>query len=85
MRKTVIYYYLHSITLHIFDCSTFRKASSQKQERIPADNLNTIAMKFFKVYEEFGESIIKEHLEYELDKYLKEGLRPEYQRAISLF
>ena len=51
----------------------------------PADNLNTIAMKFFKVYEEFGEDFMKEHLEYELKKYKNEGLRPEYQRGISLF
>lgn len=73
------------IEIYTLICSTFRKASSEKQERIPADNLNTIAMKFFKVYEEFGEDFMKEHLEYELDKYLKEGLRPEYQRGISLF
>ena len=73
------------IEIYTLICSTFRKASSEKQERIPANNLNTIAMKFFKVYEEFGESFMKEHLEYELDKYLKEGLRPEYQQGISLF
>jgi hypothetical protein len=42
-------------------------------------------MKFFNVYEEFGEDFMKVHLEYELDKYLQEGLRPEYQRGISLF
>ena len=73
------------IEIYTLICSTFRKASSEKQERIPANNLNTIAMKFFKVYEEFGEDFMKEHLEYELDKYLKEGLRPEYQQGISLF
>ena len=73
------------IEIYTLICSSFRKASSDKQERIPANNLNTIALKFFKVYEEFGEDFMKEHLEYELDKYLKEGLRPEYQRGISLF
>lgn len=73
------------IEIYTLICSTFRKASSEKQERIPADNLNTIAMKFFKVYEEFGEDFMKEHLEYELKKYKNEGLRPEYQRGISLF
>ena len=36
-------------------------------------------------YEEFGEDFMKEHLEYELKKYTTEGLRPEYQRGISLF
>lgn len=73
------------IEIYTLICSSFRKASSEKQERIPADNLNTIAMKFFKVYEEFGENFMKEHLEYELDKYKNEGLRPEYQKGISLF
>lgn len=73
------------IEIYTLICSSFRKASLEKQERIHANNLNTIAMKFFKVYEEFGEDFMKEHLDYELDKYLKEGLRPEYQRGISLF
>ena len=73
------------IEIYTLICSSFRKASTEKQERIPANNLNTIAMKFFKVYEEFGEDFMQEHLEYELKKYKNEGLRPEYQRGISLF
>ena len=72
------------IEIYTVICTSFRKASLEKQERIPADNLNTIAMKFFKVYEEFGESFMQEHLEYELNKYVNEGLRPEYKRGISL-
>ena len=73
------------IEIYTLICSSFRKASSEKQERIPANNLNTIAMKFFKVYEEFGEDFMQEHLEYELKKYANEGLRPEYKKGISLF
>ena len=73
------------IEIYTLICSSFRKASSEKQERIPANNLNTIAMKFFKVYEEFGEDFMKEHLEYELKKYANEGLRTDYQKEISLF
>ena len=73
------------IEIYRLICSSFRKASSEKQERIPADNLNTIAMKFFKVYEEFGEDFMQEHLVYELEKYTKEGLRTEYKKGISLF
>ena len=42
-------------------------------------------MKFFNVYEQFGEDFMKEHLEFELEKYRKESLRPEYQKGISLF
>lgn len=66
-------------------CSSFRKASGERNEHIPIDNLNTIAMKFFKVYEDFGEDFMQEHLEYELKKYATEGLRPEYKKGISLF
>ena len=73
------------IEIYTLICSSFRKASSDKQERIPANNLNTIAMKFFKVYEEFGEDFMQEHLEYELKKYANEGLRTDYQKEISLF
>ncbi|ENA1802855.1 hypothetical protein ABF179_002268 [Flavobacterium psychrophilum] len=73
------------IEIYTLICSSFRKASKEKQEQIPANNLNTIAMKFFKVYEEFGEDFMHKHLKYELDKYLKEGLRLEYQKGISLF
>ena len=73
------------IEIYTLICSSFRKASSEKQERIPANNLNTIAMKFFIVYEEFGEDFMMKHLKYELYKYMKEGLRLEYQKGISLF
>jgi hypothetical protein len=73
------------IEIYQLICSSFRKASNKRNERIPADNLNTIAMKFFNVYEEFDQDFMKEHFEYELDKYLKEGLRPEYKKGISLF
>jgi hypothetical protein len=73
------------IEIYTLICSSFRKASLQRHERIPANNLNTIAMKFFNVYEEFGENFMKDHLVYELNKYKKEGLRPEYKREIALF
>jgi hypothetical protein len=66
-------------------CTSFRKVSLERQERIAANNLNKIAMKFFKVYEDFGEDFMQDHLKYELDKYLKEGLRSDYQRELSLF
>ena len=73
------------IEIYTLICFSFRKASLDRQERIHANNLNTIAMKFFKVYEEFGEDFMKEHLEYELQKYKNEGLRTEYQLELSLF
>jgi hypothetical protein len=73
------------IEIYTLICTSFRKASSEKQERIPANSLNSIAMKFFKVYEDFGEDFMQEHLKYELKKYVTEGLRSEYKEGISLF
>jgi hypothetical protein len=73
------------IEIYTLICTAFREASSKKQEHIPANSLNTIAMKFFKVYEEFGEAFMKEHLEYELNKYRTKGLRSEYKIETSLF
>jgi hypothetical protein len=73
------------IEIYTLICTSFRKASLERQERIPANNLNTIAIKFFKVYEDFGENFMQDHLKYEVDKYLKEGLRSDYQRELSLF
>ncbi len=73
------------IEIYQLICSSFKNASNKRNERIPADNFNTIAVKFFNVYEQFGEDLMREHLEFELEKYRKEGLRPEYQKGISIF
>jgi hypothetical protein len=73
------------IEIYTLICTKFRKASVEREERILADNLNIIALKFFNVYENFGDVYMKEHLEYEVNKYKKEGLRPEYKREIALF
>ena len=73
------------IEIYELICYSFRKASKERNEHIAPDKLNTIAMKFFNVYEEFGEDFMKTHLAYELNKYTNEGLRQEYQKGISLF
>ena len=73
------------IEIYQLICSSFRNASNKRNERIPANSLNTIVMKFFNVYEEYGDDFMKDHLKYEVDKYLNEGLRPEYQRELLLF
>ncbi|SEB01556.1 hypothetical protein SAMN05443667_11562 [Flavobacterium gillisiae] len=66
-------------------CTSFRDLAKNKKEHIPANSLNTIALKFMKLYEDMGEDFMKEHLEYELEKYNTEGLREEYKGGISLF
>jgi len=73
------------IEIYRLVCSSFREESEIRKERIKANYLNTIAFKFFNVYEQFGKDFMTEHLEYELKKYANEGLRPEYQREVSIF
>jgi hypothetical protein len=65
--------------------SAFRQAAMQRGEIIPADNLNFIVWKFFQVYEMMGDEMLISHLQYEVEKYLQEGLRPEYRSELTLF
>ena len=65
--------------------NAFTSASKIRAERIPAVNLNFIALKFFQVYEMMGEEGMNSHLEYEVEKYLEEGLRAEYNQPLELF
>lgn len=41
---------MKNIEIYISICRYFRKANSERQEQVPANNLNTKAMKFFKFY-----------------------------------
>lgn len=65
--------------------SAFREASKERNEHITAGNLNTIVLKFFQVYEMMGETMFYEHLKYEIDKYIQEGLRTDYKQDLKLF
>lgn len=65
--------------------SAFRLAAEQRREIIPADNLNFIVWKLLQVYEMMGDEMLDSHLEYEVKKYLREGLRPEYRSELTLF
>ncbi len=64
--------------------TAFKQTAEQRNEQIQAGYLFAIAMKFFSVYEQLGEKFYQEHLEYELNKYLNEGLREDYQQDIRL-
>lgn len=64
--------------------SSFQKAAATKNERIPAIYLNTIALKFFQVYELAGDAFFDEHLDYEINLYKTSGLRDDYKQDIKL-
>jgi hypothetical protein len=66
-------------------CKAFLEASKRRGEVIPAVFLNRIVLKFLQVHEKFPEHFFEEHLRYEVDKYLAQGLRPEYRKELPLF
>jgi hypothetical protein len=65
--------------------SAFRTASKQRGEHLSAPNLNFIVLKFLTVHEMLGRDMVESHLQYEVDKYIKEGLREDYRRELHLF
>jgi hypothetical protein len=65
--------------------SAFKEASSVRNEHLPAGHMNTIVFKYLQVYEMMGEKMFFEHLKYEVDKYINEGLRDDYKQNLNLF
>jgi hypothetical protein len=65
--------------------TAFKEAATKRGERIPAVNLNAIAWKFMITKEMAGSEFMEEHLRYEVQKYLSEGLREDYKRELRLF
>jgi heme/copper-type cytochrome/quinol oxidase subunit 4 len=75
----------------------FNEAAKKRGERIRAVYLNGIVMKFLQMYEwrfkkddkppldeRTADTFFRDHLQYEVDKYLAEGLRPDYRREVPL-
>lgn len=65
--------------------TAFREASTQRNENIPAGQINNIVWHFLQVYEMMGDTMLAEHLKYEIDKYLIEGLREDYRQDLKVF
>ncbi len=65
--------------------NAYRAVESQRNEIIPATSLFAVAFHFMQVYEMKGQKFYEEHLEYEISKYLKEGLRDYQKVGVSLF
>lgn len=64
--------------------TTFTKAAEQKGEHIPGVYLMTINVYFLQQYEQLGKEFFLEHLKYEVNKYINDGLRDDYQRDLGL-
>lgn len=64
--------------------TAFTEAAEQKGEHILGTYLMTINVYFLHQYENFGKEFFIEHLRYEVNKYLNEGLRDDYQKDLGL-
>jgi hypothetical protein len=65
--------------------SAFQQAAQQRGEHIPALYLNTIVLHYLQIYEMLGDHHLQNHLQYDVDKYLTEGLRDDFKRELPLF
>jgi hypothetical protein len=64
--------------------TTFHQAAKQRGEQISALYDNHIVLKFLQLYE-MTPGHLEQHLQYEIKKYLVEGLRPEHKQELQLF
>ena len=72
------------IEIYTLVSKAFHQAAERRGERIPALIDNHIVLKFLQVYEMMGDHL-QQHLQYEVGKYLAEGLRPDYKQELPLF
>jgi len=73
------------IEIYSLVCTAFQETAKRRGEQIPAEFLNRIVSSFLQIYENMGEDSMHEHLQYETDKYLREGLRPDYRHPLRFF
>lgn len=65
--------------------TAFREVSEKRCEILPAGYLNRIVFKFYQLYENYDQTFFDAHLQYEVSKYLEEGLRDDYKHELNLF
>lgn len=64
----------------------FREMGKERCEFIESGVINVIVLKFLELYRTLGADFFDEHLQYEIQKYRREGLRPDYsQKRLDLF
>jgi hypothetical protein len=64
--------------------TAFRQAAEQRDELLNAGSINTIVLKFLQIRERDGAESVEERLTYEVERYLKEGLRADYRQELRL-
>ena len=64
--------------------TAFTNASIQRNEKLPDNVINFIALEFLYTRESLGKAIVEERLIYEQNRYLLDGLRPDHWRSLDL-
>jgi hypothetical protein len=65
--------------------TAFQVASETRGEHLSAGVKNSIVFKFLQVKEMLGAEMVDSHLAYEVENYVKSGLRSDYKEEIKLF
>lgn len=65
--------------------NAYRAVENQRNEIIPANSLFAISFHFMQVFEMKGQKFYEEHLDYEIQRYIKEGLRDYQKVGASIF
>lgn len=71
---------IYSLTLN-----AWRDASKLRNEQIPVTFINYIALQFMQAYENMGQKIFASQFEYELQRYIDNGLRQDQMRHLVLY
>lgn len=61
--------------------TAFQQAAEKRGERLSADILGGIVFAFLQIKESHGDEFEKEHLDYEIQLYGREGLRDDYKNG----
>lgn len=65
--------------------TAFQVASETRGEQLSADVKNSIVFKFLQVKEMLSAEMVDSHLAYEVENYVKSGLRADYREELRLF
>lgn len=65
--------------------NAYRAVEGKRNETIPATSLFAISFHFIQVFEMKGQRFYDEHLDYEIKKYLSDGLRDYQLKGIQLY
>lgn len=70
------------VAIHMLVTEAFSAAASKRNEDVEARAMTMTIIKFFDIYETHGLKFFEEHLAYEIDRFLKHGMRPDMKMSL---